>query len=283
MPHVSGTGGFIALRGSFAVAMAGCSLILVRSPPVKSPLAAALVLASLMIAGAAPAAPVPAAIAKAVADPARPKADVETDAIRDPGDTLAFSGVKAGLNVVELFPGGGYFTRMIADVVGPKGAVKGVENAGWKQAAEADRKMIAELGRANVTVDVEPFGQMKLAAGQADLFWITQNYHDLKIAEYGVVDIAAFNRAVFAALKPGGVYFILDHQANPGVTEAQIAKLHRVEKAVVIAEVTAAGFKLAGEGKFLNRPGDDHTRSIFDKAIQGKTDQYALKFVKPAR
>jgi predicted methyltransferase len=247
---------------------------------MKAALVPALLLAAL-VAGAALAAAVPPEIAKAVADPSRPKDDTAADAIRDPADTLAFAGVKPGMRVVELFPGGGYFTRMIVEVVGPKGAVLGVENAGWKGAAEADRKMLAELKAPNVQLDVEPFGQMHPPPGKADLFWITQNYHDLKIAEYGAVDIAAFNRAVFEALKPGGVYFILDHQANPGTTTAEIAKLHRVEKAQVIAEVTAAGFTLAGEGRFLNRPGDDHTKSIFDKAIRGKTDQYALKFVKP--
>jgi predicted methyltransferase len=155
-----------------------------------------------------------------------------------------------------------------------------VENAGWGDAVKADQQMIAEPGRTNVVLDIEPFGQMKLPE-KIDLFWITQNYHDLKIAKYGAVDMAAFNRAVFEALKPGGVYFILDHQANPGTTLAQIAVLHRIEKAQVIAEVTAAGFKLAAEGKFLNRPGDDHTKTIFDPAIRGKTDQFALKFVKP--
>ena len=92
---------------------------------------------------------------------------------------------------------------------------------------------------------------------------------------------ADFNRRVFASLKPGGVYFILDHEANAGTTMEQIAKLHRIEKAQVIREVTAAGFRLAGEGEFLNRAGDDHTKGIFDPAIRGKTDQYALKFVKP--
>lgn len=94
--------------------------------------------------------------------------------------------------------------------------------------------------------------------------------------------MADFNRRVFAALKPGGVYFILDHQANPGTTTDQIAALHRIEKAQIIREVEAAGFRLVKEGDFLHRPADDHTRSIFDPAIRGHTDQYALKFVKPA-
>jgi predicted methyltransferase len=245
---------------------------------VKPLISAVLAAAALATAAAAA---VSADIAKAMADPSRPKEDVAADAIREPAATLAFSGVRPGMTVVELFPGGGYFTRMLSDVVGPKGHVLGVENAGWKGAVKADQDMLAGLGLKNVALDVEPFGQLKLPPGGADLFWITQNYHDLKIAKYGQVDLPTFNRQVFAALKPGGVYFILDHEAPAGVTMAQIADLHRIEKATVIREVTAAGFRLAGEGKFLNRPGDDHSKPIFDPAIRGKTDQYALKFVKP--
>ncbi len=222
----------------------------------------------------------PAYVTAAIADPSRPKDEVASDASRDPADTLAFAGVKPGMTIGELFPGGGYYTRMLSDIVGPKGKVYSVENAGWTESAAADRKMLLEPGRANVILDVEPFGQTKLPAG-LDLFWITQNYHDLKIAKYGVVDTADFNRRVFAALRPGGVYFIIDHQANPGTTTEQIAVLHRIEKAQVIKEVEAAGFILEAEGAFLHRPGDDHTKTIFDPAIQGKTDQYALKFVKP--
>jgi predicted methyltransferase len=246
---------------------------------LKPPIVHALIALSLASGGALAAA-APAYVTHAVADPTRPKADTDTDALRDPADTLAFAGVKPGMTVAELFPGGGYFTRMISDIVGPNGKVISIENAGWKGAGEADRKTIASLPTQNVDLQVNPFGQMTLTQ-PIDLFWITQNYHDLKIAKYGAVDMAAFNAQVFKALKPGGVYMVIDHQANPGTTVAQIADLHRIEKSQVIAEVTAAGFKLAGEGKFLNHPGDDHTKPIFDKSIQGHTDQYALKFVKP--
>src|SRR5579862_5277333 len=156
--------------------------------------------ALLFAASAALASSVPTYVAKAVADASRPKDDIKADALRDPADTLAFAGVKPGMVVGELFPGGGYFTRMIDDVVGPEGKILATENAGWKGAAEADRKMIAELKQTNVVLDVEPFGRLNLPE-KVDLFWITQNYHDLKIAKYGAVDTAAFNRAVFEALK----------------------------------------------------------------------------------
>jgi predicted methyltransferase len=231
-------------------------------------------------ASAPPSTETPPYVAKAIADPGRPYADRKDDALRDPADTLAFAGVKPGMVVGELFPGGGYYTRLLSDVVGPGGKVYGLENAGWKDAVKLDQQLIQEPGRENVVLDVEPFGQFRLPA-KVDVFWITQNYHDLYIAEYGAVDVAALNRHVFDSLKPGGVYFVLDHQANSGETLAQIAALHRIEKARVIAEVTAAGFTLAGEGAFLWRPDDDHSKSIFDPAIRGHTDQFALKFVKP--
>ena len=235
---------------------------------------------ALFAVGSALAADAPRYVASAIADSARPKDDTDADALRDPADTLALAGVKPGMVVGELFPGGGYYTRLLSDIVGPKGRIVGIENTGWKGAVEDDQKMIAALPVHNVTLDPESFGAFTLPQ-KIDLFWITQNYHDLHIAKYGAVDLADFNHRVFAALKPGGVYFILDHQANAGTTPEQIAVLHRIEKAQVIREVTAAGFRLAAEGDFLHRAADDHTKTIFDPAIRGHTDQYALKFVKP--
>ena len=225
--------------------------------------------------GAALAAAVPDYVSKAVSDTTRPKSNTDRDAIRLPAETMAFAGVKPGMKVAELVPGGGYFTRMLSDVVGPTGHVYGIENKKWDDGSNA--KAVGD--RKNVTLQDGQFGDVHLPE-KVDLFWITQNYHDLHIAKYNPVAIATFNKSVFDALKPGGIFFIVDHQANPGTSEADIAKLHRIEKAQVIREVTAAGFKLVGEGDALHRAGDDHTKTIFDKSIQGHTDQYMLKFQK---
>jgi predicted methyltransferase len=227
----------------------------------------------------AAAADTPSYISAAIADQTRPKDDRDADGIRAPADTLAFAGVKPGMVVGELYPCGGYFSRMIADVVGPHGKDYGLETTRWKGCAEADQKVIDE-GHKNFSFVAAPFGEFGLPE-KVDVFWITQNYHDLHIKEYGNVDMAAFNRKVFESLKPGGVYFVLDHQAVGPLADDAIAKVHRIAKAQLIAEVEAAGFKLAGEGTFLHRDGDDHTKSIFDPAIRGKTDQYALRFVRP--
>jgi predicted methyltransferase len=233
-----------------------------------------------LVAAAAPT--VPAYVAAAVADSARPADAKKADALRKPAETIAFAGVKPGMVVGEFYPGGGYFTRMLSDVVGPKGHVYAIENQIWKDSVAANNALLAEGRWKNVSIDTQPFGTVNFPKS-LDLAWVTQNYHDLKIAKYGKVDTLEFDRAVYKALKPGGTYFILDHQATGPLSDADIEKLHRIDKAVVIKEVTSAGFKLVAEGDFLHRPADDHTKSIFDKSIQGHTDQYALKFVKPAR
>ena len=241
-------------------------------------LAAAFLIAPLH-AAAAPT-KLEATIARAVADPARPADNKATDALRVPAETLAFAGVAPGMVVGEFYPGGGYYTRMLSDVVGPTGHVYGLENEGWKGAVKADDALLAEGRWKNVSMDAKPFGSVAFPK-PLDVAWVTQNYDDLKIAQFGKVDTAEFDRAVYKALKPGGTFFILDHQGAADLTDEQIAKMHRINRDVVVKEVTSAGFKLAGEGNFLRRPADDHSLPIFDKAIQGHTDQYALKFVKP--
>lgn len=236
-------------------------------------LASAVVIAWSAV--SAQAATVPDYVEKAVSDPSRPKADSDRDALRAPAATLTFAGIKPGMKVAEFIPGGGYYTRLLGDVVGPQGKVYGIENKKWDDGTDA--KMAAEPGRGNISIQAAPFGQFTLPE-KVDVFWTTQNYHDLHIAKYGPVDMADFNKRVHDALKPHGLYIVLDHQANPGTSEADIAKLHRIEKSKVIAEVTAAGFKLAGEDDALHRAADDHTLSIEDQAVKGRTDQFILKF-----
>ena len=127
---------------------------------------------AILATGSAFAAPIPAYVVHAVKDEARPSADAATDAARDPSDTLAFAGVKPGMAVAELFPGGGYYSRMLSNVVGAKGRVYGIENAGWKGADKVDQAIAAEPGRSNFTLQVQPFGQFVLPT-KVDPVWIT--------------------------------------------------------------------------------------------------------------
>lgn len=229
---------------------------------------------------AAPYPQLPAVIRSAVDDPRRPDSSKAADEVRKPAQTLAFSGVKPGMIVGEFYPSGGYFTRMLSDVVGPRGHVYGLENKGWKGNYETDLGVLKDLRWNNVSFDNQPFGTVSFGK-KLDLAWVTQNYHDLKIPQFGKVDTIAFDRAVYAALRPGGIFFVLDHQGSPGMSDADIARLHRIDRAVVIKEVTSAGFRLVAEGDFLRRSADNHQLPIFDQEIQGHTDQFALKFIKP--
>jgi predicted methyltransferase len=230
----------------------------------------------------APAAEIPDYIAKAVNDPSRPSDDRKLDANRKPAEVLAFADVKPDETVGEFLPGGGYYTRMLSDIVGPNGKIDALETTRWGadniNAAEA---ILNEPGRGNVSLDLSPFGEFRLT-DKVDLFWTTLNYHDLHVARYGRVDILAFNKHVFDSLKPGGIYFIEDHAAANGTGDTLSPKLHRIEKALVIKEVTEAGFKFVGESDILRNPGDDHTKTVFDPTTRWHTDQFLLKFRRPA-
>jgi predicted methyltransferase len=114
-----------------------------------------------------------------------------------------------------------------------------------------------------------------------DVFWISQNYHDLPDRFMGPVDVAAFNRLVFNALKPGGVYIVLDHVAASGSAPDVTDTLHRIEPATVRRQVEAAGFKYESESRVLANPADPHTAGVFDESIQGHTDQFIFKFRRP--
>ena len=247
---------------------------------------ALLLLAALALPATAATAPaIPPVIAKAVADPSRPPEDIARDANRKPGETLAFLGVRPGMKIADYIANSGYFTRLFADVVGPKGHVYAAELdeiIGFPNVAKgyADLRTWA-AGRPNVTLATTPIAASLDFPEKLDLFWIAQNYHDLHDKFLGPVEIAGFNRKVFAALKPGGLYVVLDHSAAAGAPDDVTETLHRIQEERVKREVLAAGFELVGASRLLANPADPRTRGVFDDSIRGKTDQFILKFRKP--
>jgi predicted methyltransferase len=250
---------------------------------MKKLMLAASAAAVLCVAGVAAAA-VPAYVTSAISDKARPEADTKRDAERKPAEVLAFAGVKPGETVVELIPGGGYFTRIFAKAVGPKGVVYAVyppprpsTDPAKPTPTPAVETLAAEAAYSNVKL-VKTSPAAFTAPTKADVVWTSQNYHDLHNVPN--LDINAFNKAVYDSLKPGGEYIVLDHAANPG-DPAVTHTLHRIDPAVVKAEVTAVGFKYEGESNALRNPADDHTKAVFDPSIRGHTDQFIYKFRKP--
>jgi predicted methyltransferase len=221
----------------------------------------------------------------AVLDSARPATDTARDADRKPVETLAFVGVKAGDRIADYAAGAGYFTRLFAAMAGPSGHVyASVPSPLFKYPNIV--KGISEIqtyaaSHANVTVTfAAPLDAAKYPE-KLNIFWISQNYHDLHDNFMGPVDMAAFNRAVYAALKPGGIYIVLDHAAKTRSPADVTETLHRIESATVRREVEAAGFRFDAESTILENTADPHTADVFDASIRGKTDQFILRFRRP--
>jgi predicted methyltransferase len=245
---------------------------------------ASIACAAVLLLSGATAQAAPAYVAAAVADSGRPPADVARDAERKPAEMIEFAGIKPGMTVIELLPGSGYFTRLFAKAVGPKGVVyalypppKPSADSAKPALTPAVLAIAADPAYANVKAIQQPLTALD-APAKGDVFWTSLNYHDLH--NVAGLDMAAFNKAVFQALKPGGVYVVVDHVGAPGDPEITHT-LHRIDPAVVRREVEAAGFRFEAESQAVRNRADDHSLKVFDPAIRGHTDQFAFRFRKP--
>ncbi|MDR2991896.1 MAG: methyltransferase [Burkholderiaceae bacterium] len=245
---------------------------------------AAVALTAACLSAPCPAAEVPQAVAATVADSARPAADTARDANRKPAQTLAFADIKPGAKIAELMPGGGYYTRLLSKLAGPGGHVYALYPPRRPNAPDleaAGKAIAADPHYGNVTVLPLSYTDRALDLPQpVDVAWTSDNYHDIHNILTSA-EMQDFNRRVFEALKPGGMYIVLDHAAAAGHGASDTKTMHRIDPETVKAEVTAAGFKLAGSSDALRNPDDPHTAPIFDASVRGRTDQFILKFVKP--
>jgi predicted methyltransferase len=220
-------------------------------------------------------------IVAAVADSRRPDADRARDALRRPADVLAFTGVREGWRVADIGPGGGYYTRMFAVAVGDSGRVFAIDRP--NPAPDRPRAILA-VAPAYPNVTVVQQGYQGWSTGEPlDAVFVSQIYHDWFYPQLSL-DVPALNRQIYDALKPGGVYVIIDHAAVAGHTidTNPQTDLHRIDQAQIIREVTAAGFVLEDESQVLRNPDDNRALRVFEGDIRGHTDQFVLRFRKPA-
>jgi predicted methyltransferase len=241
------------------------------------------VLAAAAIAGTAvAAATAPAYLTAALGDQKRPPADSSRDVARKPAELLALGEVKPGQKVADFMMGGGYFTRILSPAVGEKGKVYAYQSAEFIKfrAAYGTEQSSVVADYKNVVPLTAPLSAVGLPDG-LDLVLTVQNYHDLHLKPFPAGTADAVNKQVFKALKPGGIYLVVDHAAAPGAPVEVADSLHRIDEAIVKKEVEAAGFKLVAQDKMLANPEDPHTANVFRPEIRGKTDQFVLKFRKP--
>jgi predicted methyltransferase len=227
---------------------------------------------------------VPPAIRAVVETADRSDADRALDAGRRPAETLAFFGIAPGMRVAELGAGGGYTAELLARVVGRSGAVF-AQNSPMILSRFAEKPWSERLAKPImakvVRADREFDDPLPPDAHDLDAVLIVLFYHD---TVWMGVDRARMNAAVFRALRPGGVYGVVDHSARAGAGTADVQTLHRIEETVVRREIEAAGFRLAAEASFLRNPDDprdwnDSPRVAAER--RGTSDRFVLKFVKP--
>ena len=223
------------------------------------------------------------AVTSAVSSPERPAADRQLDAGRHPEQILAFFGIAPGMHVADVWAGGGYTTELLARTVGPSGKVysqNGTFSPAFKKGEEAWKARLKEPGMSNVVELQKPFDHpddiLPVPPESLDAVIIDMNYHDMVGRGY---DRAKINAAVFKALKPGGVYGVIDNSAAPGSGARDANTLHRIDEAFETNEIRQAGFKLVAVSAVLRNPKDD--RTWFVMKHRGEQDRFVLKFVKP--
>ena len=252
----------------------------------RSVILAAIAVISLSSAGCmgamgGPAAPTPADYAGVLATPSRPADDRARDAARHTAETLAFAQVRPGQKIADMIIGGGYFTRVFSAAVGPEGRV-----TAWQPAefiafqSSYGESLTAVDAVANVDGIRSPIAAPDFPTG-LDLVFTAQNYHDLHLSIAPADTASRVNAAVFQALKPGGLYVVIDHHALAGSPLTASNTVHRIDIEAVKREVLAAGFVLDGESDLLANSADPRTASVFDASIRGRTSQFMLRFRKP--
>jgi predicted methyltransferase len=250
-------------------------------------MAGAALLSAVHAAEPAPAAPpkpytIPANVPKYVRDAVQSKDRTAQmtarDADRKPAEVLALSGVKPGDRVVEFASFGQYFTTMLSSIVGEKGLVYMYDLPYTEQrSGAASRDFVAK--HPNARYQIVDYNAIELPKN-VDIVFNVLYYHDLSINK---IDTAVLNKKVFDSLKPGGIFFVVDHNARPGSGRDDTEKLHRIDPAVLKQEILAAGFELVTESKLLANPEDDHSWMVFSPGKRGTTDQSIFKFRKPAK
>ena len=228
-----------------------------------------------------------ATIIKAVNDQSRDVKESKRDKNRKPHEILHILGVKPGMSVADLSSGLGYYTDILSRIVGDDGNVI-AHNTDFlvnryadtfKEGGTWDKRFSSSSWRRNVTKYISPLAEFKLDK-PVDLAIMVLFYHD---TIWQKTDREKMNKAIFNSIKSGGHYLIVDHSAEKGSGGRDAREYHRVDKELVITELTAAGFKLVEDSKLLSHPEDTHDYNVFRDVSTNRdmTDRFVIKFIRP--
>ena len=219
----------------------------------------------------------------AMASDIRDEGEVERDRNRRPVETLKFFGLEDDMKVVELLPGGGWYTKLLAPVLAENGELyvalgtgRDKENLlpmdGFDQikVVAEDANIFRPEGSRTYAVEMSGLG-----VDDADIIFTFRNYHN-----FNAEGRAAMNDAAFASLKPGGVYAVVDHTRRH-MEEDGGENRRRIDPVVAIMEIQAAGFEFVDFSDLHYRPDDELRYEVGRKTVTGNTDRWTLKFRKP--
>lgn len=222
----------------------------------------------------------------AVTNASRPDEDRTRDAGRKPAEVLEFMGIEPGMTVLDMFSGGGWYAEVIAHVVGESGRVIAHSNQAYKNFVGNALEDRFETGRVpQAEILMAENNHLELEADSLDAVMLAQSFHDLYHSDvengWELMDAPAFLAELMTGLKPGGIVAIVDHAAAAGAPSETGDTLHRIDPALVIARMEAAGFVLDGQSDILRNPDDDVSKVVFAPEIRGKTDRFVMRFSKP--
>lgn len=226
-------------------------------------------------------------IRAALQSPERLAGDAAEDARRRAYEVLEALGAGEGMHVMDAFAAGGYYTELLSRTAGATGEVIAYNNPPYAAFAT---KRIAERyagGRLpNVRQITAPIEDLTLAPESLDAAMFIMAYHDLywrpADGSWPNTDPALMLRKLYAAMKQGGNVLVQDHVASAGGDPSDVVnRLHRIDPAIVRRDFAAAGFVEVRASNLFANPADDHTKLVFDPAIQGRTDQFLIIFRKP--
>jgi predicted methyltransferase len=223
----------------------------------------------------------------ALAAPGRLAEDLEQDPQRKPAEVLAFFGVQPGMAVLDLYSGAGYYTELLAVIVGPTGRVVAHNNTPYLDGAKEElAQRFADSARlANVERLTAENNALDLAPGRFDFVLLSAVYHDVYYADeangWAAIDGPRLLAGLFAGMKPGATLGLIDHAAVPGSPPETGGTLHRIDPEVVKRDFAAAGFVVDAESDLLRNPADDLSKNVFDPAVRGHTDRFIIRFRRP--
>ncbi len=222
----------------------------------------------------------------AIDNPNRLNIDQARDFNRKPFEVMKFFGVRPGMHIIDVFSGGGYYSELLSYAVGDGGTIIAHNNEAYlKYVSKTIKKRYINNRLPNIQRVTAEANQLNFAQNQADMVFLILAYHDIYYVpdskEWPPIDRELFLSKLYSALKPGGTFAIIDHEALPQSDSTTGHQLHRIAKDLVKREVRSAGFILDSEAYFLTNESDDLTRHMYAPEIRGKTSRFILKFLKP--